>query len=371
MLRDFGRQIGNPPLARIVIFLYKAARADSTRKTYAVGQRHWVRFHNLHPIIPFFPFAASSPDTVALALCFFAGYLASRPTITRYTTVRGYLCHVKALWRDAGCPEKRLHSPLLRSVMRGIRRALPAPPDKRAAFVLPNLTLPGYYFKPPSSRWLLFKAAVALGFHAMLRYGAFCQFSPNALTLVLKTGRELAYSSCPETGQNLGPNVVLGVLFTFIPKYTLSNGLGTAFFSHICDIAPNWTPHCPVCVLSCLQAEGILRSSSSRTLFHPSIFSPSALAAYLGHLAGKPGLPPDNPFKPHSLRIGGHTYYTVHGMNPDLRDHLARRAITRCSLRYYRASPPNNLHAIRAFYKRIAVQTRDTPARPTSPPTPS
>ena len=371
MLRDFGRQIGNPPLARIVIFLYKAARADSTRKTYAVGQRHWVRFHNLHPIIPFFPFAASSPDTVALALCFFAGYLASRPTITRYTTVRGYLCHVKALWRDAGCPEKRLHSPLLRSVMRGIRRALPAPPDKRAAFVLPNLTLPGYYFKPPSSRWLLFKAAVALGFHAMLRYGAFCQFSPNALTLVLKTGRELAYSSCPETGQNLGPNVVLGVLFTFIPKYTLSNGLGTAFFSHICDIAPNWTPHCPVCVLSCLQAEGILRSSSSRTLFHPSIFSPSALAAYLGHLAGKPGLPPDNPFKPHSLRIGGHTYYTVHGMNPDLRDHLARRAITRSSLRYYRASPPNNLHAIRAFYKRIAVQACDTAIRPTSPPTPS
>ena len=40
MLQDYGRLIGNPRLARIVIFLYKAARADSTRKTFAVGQRH-------------------------------------------------------------------------------------------------------------------------------------------------------------------------------------------------------------------------------------------------------------------------------------------------------------------------------------------
>ena len=188
---------------------------------------------------------------------------------------------------------------------------------------------------------------------------------------MLKTGRELAFSSCLETEENLGPNVVLGVLFTFVPKYTMSNRLGTAFFSHICDVAPQWAPNCPVCVVSCLQAEGILRSSLSRTLFHPSIFSLSALAAYLEHLAGKPRLPPDNPFKPHSFRIGGHKYYTVHGMNPDLRDHLARRAITRCSLRYYRASPPNNLHAIRAFYKRIAVQARNTPTRTTSSPAPS
>ena len=112
--------------------------------------------------------------------------------------------------------------------MRGIRRALPTPPDKRAAFVLPNINLPGFYFKPPSSRWLLFKAAVTLGFHAMLRYGAFCQFSPK-LTLVFETGRELAFCSCRTEEQDLGPKAVLGVLFTFVPKYTLSNGLKTAF----------------------------------------------------------------------------------------------------------------------------------------------
>ena len=128
MFRDFGLQIGNLALAEVVIFLYKAARAVSTRKTYAVGQRHWIRFQNLHPKIPFFPFARHSPDVLTFSLCFFVAYLASRPTIRRYTTVRGYVCHVKALWRDAGCPEKRLHSPLLRAVMRGVRRALPAHP---------------------------------------------------------------------------------------------------------------------------------------------------------------------------------------------------------------------------------------------------
>ena len=371
MLRDFGDKIGNPHLTEIVVFLYKAARADSTRTTYAVGQRHWVRFHNLHPQIPFFPFAAQSPDSVALALCFFAGYLASRPSIGRYTTVRGYVCHVKALWRDAGCPEKRLHSPLLRAVMRGVRRALPAPPDKRAAFIPLNLTLPAYYSRPPSSRWLLLKAAVVLGFHAMLRYGAFFQFTPDALTLVLKSGREVAFFARHPTEEDLRPENVLGILFTFVPKYTLESGLGTAFFCHICDVAPSLATHCPVCVLARLLAEGLVRSSSSRSIFDPAIFSPSALSAYLGHLAGKPGVPPHNPFKPHSLRIGWHTYYTVHGMNPDLRDHLARRAITRCSLRYFRASPASNLRAVRAFYKRSAVPACGTQTPPPGTPAPT
>ena len=39
-------------------------------------------------LIPFFPFKTISPDPVTLALCFFVAYLASRPTINRYTSVR-------------------------------------------------------------------------------------------------------------------------------------------------------------------------------------------------------------------------------------------------------------------------------------------
>ena len=360
MLRKFGRRINNTRLAEVVVFLYKAAHTDSTRKTYAVGQRHWSRFQLLYPEIAFFPFEHINPSPTSLSLCFFAAYLASRPSIKRYTTVRSYICHVKALWRDAGCPEKRLHSPLLRRVMRGIRRALPAPPDAREAFIPLTLSMPDYYRRPPSSRWLLFKAAVALGFHAMLRFGAFSQLTPKSLTLVFKCGRELPLTSINQAAPNLDPKRLLGILFTFIPKYTLRNGLGTAFFCHICDISPGLAPHCPVCILASLITGGLMRSPS-HAILDPLVFSPGALTSYLGHLAGKPGPAPNNPYKPHSLRIGGHTFYTIHGMDPDLRDHLARRAISRCTLRYFRASPASNLHALRAFYKRVPIATSSAP----------
>ena len=79
----------------MAVILYKAAWANSTRKSYTVGQRHWVRFQRLHLVIAFFPFASVSPDPVALSLCFFAVYLASRPTIRRCTTVQSYICHLK------------------------------------------------------------------------------------------------------------------------------------------------------------------------------------------------------------------------------------------------------------------------------------
>ena len=72
----------------------------------------------------------------------------------------------------------------------------------------------------------------------MLRFGAFCQLSPNALTLVTSSGCELTFAACLPTVQSLAPDKALGVLFTFVPKYTLASGFGTAYFYHICDVAP-------------------------------------------------------------------------------------------------------------------------------------
>ena len=102
----------------------------------------------------------------------------------------------------------------------------PGPPDTREAFIPLTLSMPDYYLCPPSSRWLLFKAAVALGFHAMLRFGAFSQLTPKSLTLVFKCGRELPLTSINQVAPNLDPKRLLGVLFTFTLKYTLRNGLG-------------------------------------------------------------------------------------------------------------------------------------------------
>ena len=286
---------------------------------------------------------------MALSLCFFAAYLASRPTIKRHTTVRSYICHVKALWRDAGCPKTLLESPLLTAVLRGVRRSLPAPPDARSAFILPLYRPPSFYTHLPSDHWLIFKAAVALGFHTMLRFGAFCQMTACCFTAILSNGEEWPLSCVPlsliESRQHL-----LGFLFTFSPKYTSSDGRVTsAYFCHICDVVPRLAVHCPACTLLSLLRRGLLRIPT-RPVFDPKFFSPSALTSYLQlfscrHVANDP-----THFKPHSLRIGGHTFYTTKGMSADLRDFLARRVVNRCSLRYFRASPAANLRALRAFY---------------------
>ena len=339
----------------MAIFLYKAARANSTRKSCTVGQRHWVRFQRLHPVITFFPFASISPDPVALALCFFVAYLASRPTIRRYTTVRSYICHVKALWRDAVCAKTLLESPLLTAVLRGVRRALPAPPDLRSAFILPLYRPPSFYTHPPSDYWLLFKAAVALGFHAMLRFGAFCQMTPYLLTAILASGEEWPLSYVP-LDLIAACERLLGFVFTFSPKYTSSDGRVTsAYFCHICDIVPRLAVHCPACALLALLRRGLLRFPF-RPVFNPTLFSPTALTLYLQLLSNRHINDSPHHVKPHSLRIGGHTFYTMKGMSADLRDFLARRVINRCSLRYFRASPVGILQALRAFYASLDHQ---------------
>ena len=365
IIRSYGQRIHDQRLAEVVVFLYKAARADSTRKSYSVGQRHWATFHRLHPNIAFFPFESESPGPVALSLCFFVGYLALRPRIRRYTTVRSYLCHVRALWRDAGCPDHLLCSPLLKIVMRGVRRALPAPYDAREAFVLPHYTPPSYYLNPPSGRWLIFKAAVTLGFHAMLRYGAFCQLTPGSLTVVLKDGAEWPVPRVPPCIFDSLQKQILGVVYSFTPKYSAASGRGSAYFCHICDVAPHLKPHCPVCVLLRLWSDGLFRYPT-RPIFDPSFFSPAALSSFLAHVAGKGSVKKRNPFKPHSLRIGGHTFYTIHGMNADLRDYLARRAVSRCTQRYYRAAPASNFRAVRSFYRKLRIP-EDAPRPGTQP----
>ena len=56
--------------------------------------------------------------------------------------------------------------------------------------------------------------------------------------------------------------------------------------------------------------------------------------------------------KPHSLRIGGHTYYTVYGLDTDFRDYLARRKVNKATQTYYRASPHMTIFKLRQFFER-------------------
>ena len=232
---------------------------------------------------------------------------------------------------------------------------LTRPPDLRSAFILPLYRPPSFYTHPPSDYWLLFKAAVALGFHAMLRFGAFCQMTPYLLTAILASGEEWPLSYVP-LDLIAACERLLGFVFTFSPKYTSSDGRVTsAYFCHICDIVPRLAVHCPACALLALLRRGLLRFPF-RPVFNPTLFSPTALTLYLQLLSNRHINDSPHHVKPHSLRIGGHTFYTMKGMSADLRDFLARRVINRCSLRYFRASPVGILQALRAFYASLDHQ---------------
>ena len=60
--------------------------------------------------------------------------------------------------------------------------------------------------------------------------------------------------------------------------------------------------------------------------------------------------------KPHSLRIGGHTYYTVYGLEPGFRDYLARRKVNKSVQTYYRASPHLTICKLRNFFEQTYKQ---------------
>ena len=57
--------------------------------------------------------------------------------------------------------------------------------------------------------------------------------------------------------------------------------------------------------------------------------------------------------KPHSLRIGGHTYYIVFSIETGFRDYLARRKVYKAVQTYYRASPHLTIFKLRQFFKQM------------------
>ena len=152
---------------------------------------------------------------------------------------------------------------------------------------------------PPSIEWLLLKAAVALGFHAMLRFGAFCQLTPSSLTVVLNDGDEWPLLQIPASLFLALSDRLLGFRFTFTPKYTSSEGRVTsAFFCHICDVAPNLQAHCPVCAILRLREANLFRYPT-RPIFDPKILTPTSLSSYLALFAGRSRSKSSEVFKPH------------------------------------------------------------------------
>ena len=186
----------------------------------------------------------------------------------------------------------------------------------------------------------------------MLRFSAIANLTPQKILLVSPCGQEVPLSRVQPVAARSLTHTFIGFYFRFRGKSTpVGAPLQMAYFPKIYDIHPGFQPFCPLHCLSQLLGRGFFRHSTQT--FSRDTLTPKSLCSYLVRLKGR-GRPRIELalIKTHSLRIGGHTYFTAHGMNKDLTAYLGRRKIKESSYRYFRASPRLTLSAFRYFFHR-------------------
>ena len=168
----------------VVCRLYRDALAPSTKTTYKTGVRHLQKFKRKYPMAPFPTDDFKPPSKMSISLSFFAAYLFELDSIKSSGTIRNYLSHVTQFYVKKGYPRKKLESPLLKAVVRGVKRCMPRTPDSRIAFLLIHYDLPRGMRKSRSITIKKAIAAMSFGFFGMLRFHSYGQFCQNNLTLV-------------------------------------------------------------------------------------------------------------------------------------------------------------------------------------------
>ena len=349
----YGNMLNQPLLKDAVLYFYGNSWKGSTTRSYGTGQRKWAAFALKHPRIPYLPCPSVPLAEHDLALAYFAAHLALTPSIARGTTVASYLTHVRTLWRHAGCPERFLDSEFVARVMRGIHRALPASPDSRQAFLLLDCRPPPDFSNPHSPDGFKLKFATLLGFFGMLRFDILMNITPSQLVLVAPCGREVLLARVPFMSARSIPRLFIGFYFRFRGKSTpVGDPPQMAYCPKISDFDSNFSQFCPITLVTEMHTRGFFLRPHQKIL--RGSLTPKKLCAYIAHLAGR-GLSRVQLalIKTHSLRIGGHTYFTAMGMNRDLTNYLGRRKVKDSSLRYFRASARLTLSAYRYFFQTV------------------
>ena len=241
--------------------------------------------------------------------------------------------------------------------MKGIHRALPAAPDSRHAFLLLDCRPPQNFSTPATQPEFKLKFAALLGFFGMLRFDIILNLSPSQIVLVAPCGREVLLSRVPFITARSIPNNFIGFYFRFRGKSTpIGAPPQMAYCPKICDFDRQFTQFCPIMLLSEMHERGFFLRPYRKILYDS--LTPKTLCAYIITLAGRElGQVQLALIKTHSLRIGGHTYFTAMGMNPDLTNYLGRRKVKDSSLRYFRASARLTLTAYRNFFLSVPPPT--------------
>ena len=340
-LINFGIQIGDTDIAIVACRLYRDALAPSTRGTYKTGVRHLYKFAKKYPKLPLPSIDLNSPSRLTLSLVFFAAYLFEVDSINSYSTIRNYMSHVTQFYVKKGYPKKSLQSELLKTVKLGIKRCMPPKADSRIAFLLIHYHLPAKVLGSRSFLTRKTTAAISFGFFAMLRFHSYGKLGWKNLTIVLTGGKEVTPSNHSRITifRLLTSGCAAGFYFTFDDKFHPG---ARAYFCKVADLHRRLSIICP---LKHLQI--ILESTQDEFFFPQTEITRAVLTKGMRSITGI-----EKHVKPHSLRIGGHTYYTVYGLDTDFRDYLARRKVNKSTQTYYRASPRLTIYKLRQFFKR-------------------
>ena len=175
----------------------------------------------------------------------------------------------------------------------------------------------------------------------MLRFHSYNKLCLESLRLVLKGGREVTPSKVglQITVNLLTSNSIFGFYFIFDDKFHPG---ARAYFCKVGDLQRSLRRLCPL-----RHLEKTVELSQNSMFFPKSEITSAVLTKTLETMARV-----KKNVKPHSLRIGGHTYYTVYGLNPEFRDYLARRKVNKPTQTYYRASPYRTMYKLRQFFLR-------------------
>ena len=233
-------------------------------------------------------------------------------------------------------------------MIKGSQRLLQTTPDTRAAFLLPHYSLHPIFLKPHTRSQLLLKAAVTLGFLGMFRFSTYKKLGINNLRIVGQNGTEhcITSGSLTELSHHFCQKRAHGFYFTFSSKY---HPIAFAFFSKLSAISNFWSRFCPVKILFLLARNRLLTDN----IFPKSIVKAETLRNFLRFIARQSTPLGRHKFTPHSLRIGGHTFYSLKNMDSDFVHFLARRAICKASQLYYRANAYDNIIRLDMFFRSI------------------
>ena len=346
---SFGDFISDIELGELVWKIFCNSTAGSTKRTYSVGVSHFKNFMATCVGLPSLSFIPDQITLNGMVLSFYIAYLFRLSSINAASTIINYATHLRTSWARMGVLLTDFDSSVFCDMKKGVKRLLPKKPDSRPAFLLPHYHLPRIFLTPMKQSHILLKTAVIWGFLGMFRFATYQKLGVSNLVVVGRNGKEyrVQSGSFNELSFYFLQRGAIGFYFRFSDKY---HPIAYAFFCRLDHLPECWSKLCPVRALLMIARSGYLKGK----FFPPRVITARNLRDFMRFVGGMRRLGAAYQFTPHSLRIGGHTFFAIKNMDPDFLHFLGRRAVSRVCQLYYRANAYDNVVRLNMFFEKLS-----------------